>query len=1008
MAQEPPPINVVTDGCVTGIAGVVSQGSDWKKARVAAFFSAKLNSAQQNYPVHEIEMLAGVETMMRHKDILQGARFRWFTDHKGLVSLLQQKDLSGRQARWLEKLSQFDFEIVYVPGSENVLSDALSRIYSNDQPGTVRARSEYTYHDVIDNDHMPIHSVTMPLHVGSEGASTIMAVTRGQAKRKAEGANERQDNQTSVPPKERMEGGNGISTPKPAQKPEQQKNTSVSKPTETREKLTIRIPARPRVDVANNVQDAVSTQTPLRACSSGDALASKSIQSESSAIHTSPDTPSLVNLIHSAPAGIDVLSAIQNQYCEDPLFKPIAISPKEYKNFRLDNGLLLINIQGSERLCIPDVKINNRNVREILISEAHSLLAHLGARRTSDYLRDQVWWKTLVSDIASYCDSCITCRRSKPPNHKLFGLLQPLPVPSTPWENIGIDFVGPMPESKDRDATYDSITVIIDRLTGMIHLVPSRLNYNARQVAELIFREVYRLHGLPKSIISDRDTLFTSTFWQHLNKLIGIKLHMSSAYHPESDGSTERANRTVVQMLRQCIAPDQKNWVTKLPAIEFAINSACSEVTGYTPFFLNYGRMPRPLIWNSPAQNEYPGVRIFAQNLKNAVIQAHDSILSHRIKETQTANRKRTPSPFHVGDLVYISTKNVSFPRGLARKLVPKFIGPYPIICDFGNNSYKIGLSRNLRQRGVHDVFHSSLLRIHVPNDDRLFPGRLDTQVWDFGDSDQEWAVDRIRSHSGMKRSALFEILWKSGDVTWLPYEKIDHLTALEHYFEALGIDGIDQLEDNRAQRGPPPDEQITFSAIWIDTNLLDDTQKDAFVLTQLSLGPDSQSLPDLFPQHTYPKLLLFASLVLAVMGYNFRPPKWKLPLGFREGMALFSFIHYTDPAIWTILDLLTGGIIPFSAALLRLYIILDGKIRNLQPSQTLTHPVPVGYDDFVAIFNQHDTEFRLCYRESKDSAWIIPEGSRHIGKKIVDLEPFSHAAPPRSQQVLRNSRDDQ
>lgn len=129
----------------------------------------KLNPAQQNYPVHEIEMLAGIETMCRHRDILQGVLFKWFTDHKGLIHLLKQKNLSGRQACWLEKISEFYFEVVYVPGTKNILSDALSRLYCNDSPSTVRARSEYTYHDIIDNNNLGTHLVTMPLLVGMEG-----------------------------------------------------------------------------------------------------------------------------------------------------------------------------------------------------------------------------------------------------------------------------------------------------------------------------------------------------------------------------------------------------------------------------------------------------------------------------------------------------------------------------------------------------------------------------------------------------------------------------------------------------------------------------------------------------------------------------------------------------------------------------------------------------------------------------------------------------------------------
>jgi len=173
--KSAPPVWMVTDGCATGVAGLVSQGDDWRTARIAAFYSAKLNPAQQNYPVHEIEMLAGVETMLRHRDILQGANFKWITDHKGLIHLLRQKNLSGRQARWCEKISEFNFEIVYVPGTENVVADALSRMYSNDSNGTVRAPSEYTYFDVI-NDDIEVDSTldaTVPILAGID--ATLVA-----------------------------------------------------------------------------------------------------------------------------------------------------------------------------------------------------------------------------------------------------------------------------------------------------------------------------------------------------------------------------------------------------------------------------------------------------------------------------------------------------------------------------------------------------------------------------------------------------------------------------------------------------------------------------------------------------------------------------------------------------------------------------------------------------------------------------------------------------------------
>ena len=441
------------------------------------------------------------------------------------------------------------------------------------------------------------------------------------------------------------------------------------------------------------------------------------------------------------------------------------------------------------------------------------MLAHLGANKTIGYLRDHVWWKDMVSDVKAYCETCHTCKTSKPNNQKPYGLLNPLPVPTYPWESIGMDFVGPLPESGNRDGIFDSLTVVICLLTSMVHLIPSRINYNASQLAELMFEHVYKVHGLPKNIISDRDVLFTSVFWSRLHKLIGSKLQMSSAYHPQTDGATERANRTITQMIRQCIHPNQRDWVSKLPAIEFAINSARSASTGYAPFFLNFGRMPRSMIWNSASSEEFPAIRDFAIQKKLALMDAHDSLIAARVKQTRDTNKRRRDVPFTAGDLVYLSSENIKFPKGLARKLIPKFLGPYKILQALGNgSSFKIELPPHLKRRGVHDVFHSSLMRIHSPNDDRLFPGRMDTQV--VGEElDDEWAVDRIKSHAGSKSDTLFEVLWKSGDVTWLPYYQITHLQALTDYMDLIGVKKISKMPKGT---GIPPvnDPQVFLGSM--------------------------------------------------------------------------------------------------------------------------------------------------------------------------------------------------
>ena len=359
---------------------------------------------------------------------------------------------------------------------------------------------------------------------------------------------------------------------------------------------------------------------------------------------------------------------LRGKYAEDKFFSLVLQNPTHYANFEVVGNKKeeLIYLKDTERrvLCIPDVAIGSRKAREIVITHAHSILAHLGARKTLWYLRDNVWWKEMVKDIVDYCASCEVCARTKATNQKPMGLLHPLKVPKRPWEQIGVDFVGPLPEAKNRYGAFDQVMVVIDHLTSMVHLIPTKINYRARQIAEIFYDTIYKLHGLPERIVSDRDKIFTSIFWQNLHKLIRVDLKMSSTYHPQTDGATERANRTMVQMIRQAIGERDSRWIERLPSIEWAMNAARSETTGFSPFFLNYGYRPRPLIWNNAEKDEYPGVHAFAQRIKDAIMKAHDSILERRVKQTRLANKGRKPAAIAEGDSVYLSTKNLKLPKG--------------------------------------------------------------------------------------------------------------------------------------------------------------------------------------------------------------------------------------------------------------------------------------------------------------------------------------------------------
>jgi hypothetical protein len=319
--KSAPPVWMVTDGCSMGVAGLVSQGDDWRTARIAAFYSAKLNPAQQNYPVHEIEMLAGVETMLRHRDILQGANFKWITDHKGLIHLLRQKNLSGRQARWCEKISEFDFEIVYVPGTENVVADALSRMYSNDSNGTIRAPSEYTYFDVI-NDDIEVDGTldaTVPILAGID--ATLAAQRKPRAARKEPVPAETGRPETSKEFAARMKGHFALRGPRQRKEGEGED----------------KIPQKPQelnVNISNDVPESHGN---------GD------INSEL----TDDYSTSLLTVISQSERGLDLEMELKNQYLKDPFFKNIINKPRDFKNFIVEDGLMYVRTDGKKLLCIP-------------------------------------------------------------------------------------------------------------------------------------------------------------------------------------------------------------------------------------------------------------------------------------------------------------------------------------------------------------------------------------------------------------------------------------------------------------------------------------------------------------------------------------------------------------------------------------------------------------------------------------------------------------------------------
>jgi hypothetical protein len=238
----------------------------------------------------------------------------------------------------------------------------------------------------------------------------------------------------------------------------------------------------------------------------------------------------------------------------------------------------------ANKLCIPDC-----SVHPLLLQEAHAegLMGHFGAKKTEQVLADHFFWPKMRRNVERYVLHCVTCQKAKS-RLKPHGLY-PLPIPSVPWEDISIDFVLGLPRTKRE---RDSIFVVVDRVSKMAHFIPCYKNDDASHIAELFFREIVRLHGVPRTILSDRDTKFLSYFWKTLWGKHGTRLLFSTTCHPQTDGQTEVVNRTLSTLLRVVLKKNLKLWEESLPHVEFTYNRAFHSTTKFSPFEIVYGFKP--------------------------------------------------------------------------------------------------------------------------------------------------------------------------------------------------------------------------------------------------------------------------------------------------------------------------------------------------------------------------------------------------------------------------------
>ncbi|GJW76443.1 putative reverse transcriptase domain-containing protein [Tanacetum coccineum] len=354
-----------------------------------------------------------------------------------------------------------------------------------------------------------------------------------------------------------------------------------------------------------------------------------------------------------------------------------------------------------DRLCVP----NDQALREKVMTEAHSspFTIHPGSTKMYRDLKQYFWWNGMKQDVATFVSKCMTCQQVKIEHQRASGLLQPLEIPMWKWDEISMDFVTGLPTTQKR---HDAIWVVVDRLTKSAHFLPIRKNYGISKLAEIFRQEIVRLHGTPTSIVSDRDPKFTSRFWKGLQKAWGTRLKFSTAFHPQTDGQSERTIQTLEDMLRACALEWTGCWDEYLCLVEFAYNNSWHASIKAAPFELLYGRKCRaPICWDEVGERLIEGPELIEiTNEKVAV--AKEKLKEARSRQKSYADKHRRDLEFQVGDRVFLK---VSPFRGVKRfgikgKLSPRFIGPFEILERIGEVSYRLALPPQLSHVHFHEL----------------------------------------------------------------------------------------------------------------------------------------------------------------------------------------------------------------------------------------------------------------------------------------------------------------
>jgi len=384
---------------------------------------------------------------------------------------------------------------------------------------------------------------------------------------------------------------------------------------------------------------------------------------------------------------------------------------------------------------------NKEGIQTNLIRQHHDILqtVHGGTAKTTELLQRKYYSPHMRNTIKQYVMNCDICQRTKVLRHAPYGLKKPTEAPDRLWKSISMDFISDLPKSKGDDA----MLIVIDRLTKMAHFLPCTKEMDARQFSELFMREIFRLHGLPKELITDRGSIFTSDPWKETTKQLGIERRLSPAFQPQTDRQTERTNSTLEQYLRAYVNYQQDNWKELLPMAEFAYNNGYQESIKRRPFFANYGVNPEYQTIGHLMQGRITPPEDMSQ--LHDTLQAEMTEAQLRHKEYYDAERKPDPN-LQSGDMGSLLPRKIRTTRPCKQQDYKK-IGPFQILAKIGESAYKLDLPPSMR---IHNTFHISLLELY--HDDKFSSQRTQPSLPIIIEGEPEYELEQIidfRLHYG-------------------------------------------------------------------------------------------------------------------------------------------------------------------------------------------------------------------------------------------------------------------